>query len=135
MSAAIAGFGGALLAIHQENVNYQNNFSPTAALFWLVLVVSLSARTVEGAAYAGAAFSLFDSLILRGEVFRWIFRGSVPGFLPISPKWRFVLFGLASIQFSRHPEGLIEHGKRQATGRLDKRLKQKEQHRAPETSP
>ena len=135
VSAAIAGFGGALLAIHQENVNYQNNFSPTAALFWLVLVVSLSARTVEGAAYAGAAFSLFDSLILRGEVFRWIFRGSVPGFLPISPKWRFVLFGLASIQFSRHPEGLIEHGKRQATARLDKRLKQKERHRAPETSP
>ena len=50
VSAAIAGFGGALLAIHQENVNYQNNFSPTAALFWLVLVVSLSARTIEGAA-------------------------------------------------------------------------------------
>ncbi|GIT00246.1 MAG: hypothetical protein CM1200mP26_19580 [Acidimicrobiales bacterium] len=112
VSAAIAGFGGALLAIHQENVNYQNNFSPTAALFWLVLVVSLSARTIEGAAYSGAAYSLFDSLVLRGEVFRWIFGGWVPGILPISPKWRFVLFGLASIQFSRHPEGLVEYGKR-----------------------
>jgi len=126
VSAAIAGFGGALLAIHQENVNYQNNFSPTAALFWLVLVVSLSARTIEGAAYSGAAFSLFDSLVLRGEVFRWIFRGWVPGILPISPKWRFVLFGLASIQFSRHPEGLVEYGKRRATRRFNERFDRRE---------
>src|SRR3546814_14299433 len=28
ISAAIAGLGGALLAIHQENVNYGSNFSP-----------------------------------------------------------------------------------------------------------
>ena len=111
-------------------MNYQNNFSPTAALFWLVLVVSLSARTIEGAAYSGAAFSLFDSLVLRGEVFRWIFRGWVPGILPISPKWRFVLFGLASIQFSRHPEGLVEYGKRRATRRFNERFARRERDRA-----
>ena len=122
LSAAIAGLGGGLLAIHQENVNYGNNFTPTAALFWVVLVVTLSARTVEGAAQAGAAFSLFNAVILRGAGFAWITRGHLPGFFPLSPKWRFVLFGLASIQFARHPEGLVEHGKRRATVGVEARL-------------
>ena len=122
ISSAIAGLGGGLLAIHQENVNYGNNFTPTAALFWVVLVVTLSARTVEGAAQAGAAYSLFNAVILRGAGLAWITRGHLPGFFPLSPKWRFVLFGLAAIQFARHPEGLVEHGKRRATVGMDARL-------------
>lgn len=124
VSAFIAGLGGAMLSIHQENVNYSNNFSPVAALFWLVLVVSLSVRTVEGAAQAGAAFSLFDNLILRGALLGWILRGAdrVPGIFPISPKWRLVLFGLTAIQFARHPEGVLEYSKRRATARVDARI-------------
>lgn len=121
ISAFIAGLGGALLSIHQENVNYGSNFAPFAALFWLVLVVSLGSRTVEGAAQAGAAFSLFDAVVLRGALFGWLFRSAerIPGVFPVSPKWRFILFGLGTIQFARHPEGLIEHGKRQAGARVD----------------
>jgi branched-chain amino acid transport system permease protein len=123
VSAFIAGLGGAMLSMHQENVNYTVNFAPFAALFWLVLVVTLGCRTVEGAAYAGGAFALFDVAILRGEVFGWILRSPdrIPGIFPISPKWRFVLFGLGTIQFARHPEGLIEHGKRQWLRRLERR--------------
>jgi len=58
---------------------------------------------------------LFDSLVLRGRLFEWLFRSPkrIPGIFPISPKWRLVLFGLSTIQFARHPEGLVEHGKRQ----------------------
>ncbi len=124
VSAFIAGLGGALLSIHQENVNYSNNFSPVAALFWLVLVVSLSVRTIEGAAQAGAAFSLFDNVILRGALLGWILRSPdrVPDIFPISPKWRLVLFGLTAIQFARHPEGMLEYGKRRATARVDARI-------------
>ena len=123
VSAFIAGLGGAMLSMHQENVNYTNNFAPFAALFWLVLVVTLGCRTVEGAAYAGGAFALFDVAILRGEAFGWILRSPdrIPGIFPISPKWRFVLFGLGTIQFARHPEGLVEHGKRQWLRRLERR--------------
>ena len=40
VSGFIAGLGGAMLSIHQENVNYTSNFAPFAALFWLVLVVT-----------------------------------------------------------------------------------------------
>ena len=127
VSAFIAGLGGALLSIHQRNVNYGSNFSPFAALFWLVLVVSLGARTVEGAAQAGAAFALFDTLILRGTFVGWILRSSarVPGIFPINPKWRFVLFGLGTLQFARHPEGLVQHTKRQFARRVDVLLKRR----------
>jgi ABC-type branched-subunit amino acid transport system permease subunit len=121
VSAFIAGLGGALLSIHQENVNYGTNFAPFAALFWLVLVVSLGSRTVEGAAQAGAAFSLFDNVVLQGNLFGWLLRSPdrVPGIFPISNSWRFILFGLGTIQFARHPEGLVEHGKRKAALRTE----------------
>lgn len=124
VSAFIAGLGGALLSMHQENVNYGSNFAPFAALFWLVLVVSLGARTVEGAAQAGAAYSLFDAIVLKGTLVGWLARSSerVPGIFPISPKWRFILFGLGTIQFARHPEGLVEHGKRRAHQRVERLL-------------
>ncbi len=121
VSAFIAGLGGAMLSIQQQNVNYSSNFAPFAALFWLVLVISLGSRTVEGAVQAGAAYSLFDAVVLRGTVFGWLLRSSerVPGIFPISPKWRFILFGLGTIQFARHPEGLVENGKRKAALRTE----------------
>jgi hypothetical protein len=110
-----------MLSIHQENVNYANNFAPFAALFWLVLVVSLGSRTVEGAIQAGVAFGLFEAIVLNGAVFEWIFRGQsgVTEALHLSPGWRFILFGLGTIQFARHPEGLVENGKRQAARRTE----------------
>jgi len=122
-SAFIAAIGGAMLTIQQKNVNYPSNFSPFTALFWMVLVVTLGSQTVEGAAQAGAAFSLFDNVLLRGDLFKWILRDSsrVPGFFPISSKWRFVLFGLGTIQFARHPEGLVENGKRKFYDRVAKK--------------
>ena len=121
-SAFIAALGGAMLSIQQKNVNYTNNFGPFNALFWLVLIVTLGSRTVEGAAQAGAAFSLFDNVLLRGDLLKWVLRDSsrVPGFFPISSKWRFVLFGLGTIQFARHPEGLVESGKRRFYERFEK---------------
>ncbi|MEQ8841861.1 MAG: ABC transporter permease [Acidimicrobiales bacterium] len=136
VSAFIAGLGGAMLSMHQQNVNYAQNFSPVAALFWLVLVVSLSARTVEGSAQAGAAFALFGPLILEGSLFAWILRAEerLPGFFPISAKWRFVLFGLTAIQFARHPEGMLEFGKRRATRKRNERYHARDAERAAENA-
>lgn len=124
LSGFIAGLGGAMLSMHQQNVNYGSNFAPFAALFWLVLVVSLGSRTVEGAAYAGATYALFDAIVLKGAIFGWLLRGAerIPGLFPVSPRWRFVLFGLGTIQFARHPEGLVEHGKRRAHARIERWL-------------
>lgn len=105
----VAGLGGALLAIHQENVNYTNNFTPFAALFWLVLVATFSAREANGAVTAAAMFALFDAVVLKGAFLGWILRGEdhIPGVFPIAPDWRFILFGLGAIQYARHPEGIL----------------------------
>jgi ABC-type branched-subunit amino acid transport system permease subunit len=123
ISGFIAGLGGALLAMQQKNVNYANNFAPFAALFWLVLVVTLSMRTVEGAAVSGASYALIDAVILKGAFIGWILRdpSRIPGIFPIPPQWRFVLFGLGTIQFARHPEGILEYSKRKRAVRAAKR--------------
>ena len=121
ISGFIAGLGGAMMSIHQENVNYTRNFTPFAALFWMVVVVTLGSRTVEGAIQAGVAFGLFEAIVLKGALFEWIFRGesSVTEALTVSPQWRYILFGLGCIQYARHPEGLVENGKRQAARRTE----------------
>ena len=122
-SGFIAGLGGALLAMQQKNVNYGQNFAPFAALFWLVLVVTFSMRTVEGAAVAAASYSLLDAVFLKGTFLGWILQdfGRIPGVFPIPPGWRFVLFGLGTIQFARHPEGILEYSKRRRHARAERR--------------
>ncbi len=127
LSAFVAALGGALMAMLQKNVNYGTNFSPFVALFWVVLVVTLSSRTVQGAAMAAASFSLFDAILLKGAIFAWLFRGAdrIPGFLPISPKWVFVLFGLGAVQYARHPEGILEYSKRRQAARALERRERK----------
>jgi ABC-type branched-subunit amino acid transport system permease subunit len=111
ISAFIASFGGALLAMQQEDVNYGTNFSPFAALFWLVIVVTIGSRTVAGAIQAAAAFVLFEPIVLRGAFLGWILRSPdrIPGLFPISAKWVLILFGLGAIQYARHPEGVVEY--------------------------
>ncbi|MDZ7675429.1 MAG: ABC transporter permease [Acidimicrobiales bacterium] len=111
VSAFIAAIGGSLMAMHQENVNYGNNFEPFLAVFWLVLVAVLGVRTVSGAIQGAVAFTLFDPLILKGELLGWILRSpeSVPGVFPIVSTWVFILFGFGAIQFARHPQGILEY--------------------------
>jgi branched-subunit amino acid ABC-type transport system permease component len=123
VSGFIAGLGGALLAMQQKNVNYGNNFAPFAALFWLVLVVTFSMRTVEGAAVAAASYSLLDAVILKGTFLGWALQDfdRIPGIFPIPAGWRFVLFGLGTIQFARHPEGILEYSKRRRYARAERR--------------
>jgi branched-subunit amino acid ABC-type transport system permease component len=125
ISAFVAAIGGAFLAMLQGNVNYGTNFSPYGALFWIVIVVTLSVRTVEGAIQAAGAFILFDAVILKGTIFGWILRDPdrIPGFLPIDGKWLFVLFGFGAIQYARHPEGILEYQKRK---RVVKRIEKKQ---------
>ena len=97
LSAAIAGLGGGLLAMQQGQANYQADFSVGAGLFWIVIVVTLGARTVEGAVQGGAVLKLFPEALKA---------------VGLSLTWQPVLFGLGALTFARHPEGIVEHGKR-----------------------
>ncbi len=123
VSAFIAALGGAMVAIHKEAVDYELNFAPFGALFWLVLVVTFGARRPSGALYAAGAFALMDKIVLQGTFFGWILRdpSRIPGVFPISPKWRFILFGLGTIQYAKHPEGVIEMSKARSAERRAKK--------------
>ncbi len=67
-----------------------------------MLVVTLGARTVEGAIVAGLALALFPELLKA---------------LGISPEYQFILFGLGALTYAQHPEGILEAQKRQVIGR------------------
>jgi branched-chain amino acid transport system permease protein len=107
LSAGIAGLGGGLLAMLDTQANYAANFSPFYGLVWLVLVVTVSARTVEGAVVAGLAFALLPELLKE---------------IGISLEWQYVLFGLGALTYARHPEGILEAQKRQVIGAIQRRI-------------
>ena len=68
-----------------------------------------------------------NKIFLEGTFVGWILRdpGRIPGFFPISPKWRFILFGLGTIQYAKHPEGVIEMTKARSAERRAKRAAKK----------
>ena len=107
LSAGIAGLGGGLLAMLDTQANYQANFSPFFGLVWLVLVVTVSARTVEGAVVAGFALALVPELLKE---------------VGISLEFQYVLFGLGALTYARHPEGILEAQKRAVIGFVQRRI-------------
>jgi branched-subunit amino acid ABC-type transport system permease component len=106
LSAGLAGLGGGLLVMLDQQANYAANFAPFYGLVWLVLVVTVSARTVEGAIVAGLAFTLLPELLKE---------------LGISLEWQYVLFGLGALTYARHPEGILEAQKRRLIAAIQRR--------------
>ena len=95
LSAGIAGVGGGLIAMFAEDVRTGESptFPAIIGVAWVVLVVTLGSRTVDGAVNAGLSFVIAP----------WFL--SVLGF----PDGIFViLFGLGAITYARHPEGIVE---------------------------
>ncbi|MGZ4675229.1 MAG: ABC transporter permease [Acidimicrobiia bacterium] len=107
VSAGIAGLGGGLLAT-QKHIATAQDFSYFYGLFLVVLVVTLSTRTVEGAVNAAFGFALIPPLILEP--------------LGLNQAWQFVLFGLGAVTYARHPEGVLEFQKRRSLAAIEKRL-------------
>ena len=95
LSAGIAGVGGGLIAMFAEDVRTGESptFPAIIGVAWVVLVVTLGSRTVDGAVNVGLSFVIAP----------WFL--SVLGF----PDGIFViLFGLGAITYARHPEGIVE---------------------------
>lgn len=105
--AGIAATGGALLSMREGAANYTANFTVPFALFWLVLVVTVGARTVEGAIVAALALKFFPELLDA---------------VGVSSSWQFIFFGLGAIAFARHPEGTFEYFKRTSQNSVQRLL-------------
>jgi branched-subunit amino acid ABC-type transport system permease component len=109
VSAGIAGLGGGLLAT-QKHIATATDFGYFYGLFFVVLVVTLSPGTVEGAINAGLGFALVPELLST---------------FGINSSYQFVLFGLGAITYARHPEGVLEFQKRKSMARVERYLPEK----------
>jgi ABC-type branched-subunit amino acid transport system permease subunit len=122
LSAAIAGLGGGLLISYTHlgtSSQIDGNFAPEFGLAWIVLVVTLGPRSVEGAINAAVGFVFFQDVVLP----TWIpflvnhiqplyHMGALPtGLEPI-------LFGLGALTYAKHPEGILEFQKRRSYERM-----------------
>jgi branched-subunit amino acid ABC-type transport system permease component len=112
LSAGIAGLGGGLLAMLDTQANYTANYTPFFGLVWIVLVVTIGARTVEGAIVAGLALALFPELLKE---------------LGIPLGVQFILFGLGALTYAKHPEGILEAQKRAAIGSIQRLIDRRKQ--------
>jgi branched-subunit amino acid ABC-type transport system permease component len=115
LAAAIAGVGGAMLTIYERAANYDPNFVYFQGLIWVVLVVSLGSRSVEGAIQAAAGFFVFQAVILNqvvpwlaDHVQPWYHMGQPPQTLAI------ILLSLGAFTYAKHPEGILEFNKRRS---------------------
>ncbi|HUF85244.1 MAG TPA: hypothetical protein VMQ81_11710, partial [Acidimicrobiia bacterium] len=98
-SAAIAGVGGSLLGMLNERSSSQD-WPTLIGVVWVVLVLTLGVRTVDGAVNAGMSFVLISYLL--------------EDLLHLPESIFFILFGLGAITYARHPEGVVEFQTRKA---------------------
>ena len=109
LSAAIAGVGGAMYGSLLQVVS-PGDFTYVDSLLFVVIVVTVGARTVAGAIEAGVAFAVLTQLL---------------SFLPnrASPSSIVaLLFAIGSFTYASHPEGVVERIRRSASSAVDRVL-------------
>jgi branched-subunit amino acid ABC-type transport system permease component len=93
LAAGVAGVGGGLLAMDDGTINPISSYPAIFGVLWVVLVVTLGSRTVDGA--VNAALGLIIS--------QWLLET-----LGFPPQLAIIGFGLGAITYARHPEGIVE---------------------------
>jgi branched-chain amino acid transport system permease protein len=113
LAGGIAGVGGVLVTIQQQVANSaQWNYS--FSLIFIVLVVTTGVSTVEGAIQAGMGF------FVTGQLLTYVPARIGGSSLVI------VLFAFGSLQFAKHPEGILEFQKRKSNQRFEQMFFAKE---------
>jgi len=95
LSAGIAGLAGGLFAMNSGRVDFQTQeYQALFGAAWVVLVVSLGSRTVDGAVNAAISFVLFQWLL--------------SDYFGMEASIALIGFGFGAITYARHPEGIVE---------------------------
>jgi len=101
LSAGIAGLAGGLFAMNSGVVRFDTQeYQALFGAAWVVLVVSLGARTVDGAANAAVSFVLFQWLL--------------SDYFGMEASIALIGFGFGAITYARHPEGIVEFRTRES---------------------
>lgn len=99
MAAAIAGVGGALLAMY-ANAAVPDSYATFSGLIWLAVLVTVGVRSTSAALIAGLSFSFIPAVFASYLPTSW---GEVPP----------ALFGIGAVLVARNPEGTLAMHSRQ----------------------
>jgi branched-chain amino acid transport system permease protein len=108
LSGAIAGIGGLLHSMEQQVVN-PTDWNTEFSLVLVVLVVTTSVTTVEGAVQAGIGFFVTEQILTT----------VLPARIGAS-SLTVVLFAFGALTYAKHPEGVLEYQKRRSTARFER---------------
>ncbi len=108
LSGAIAGVGGLLHSMVQQVVN-PTDWNTDYSLLLVVLVVTTSVTTVEGAIQAGVGFFVTEQILTT----------VLPARIGAS-SLTIVLFAFGALQYASHPEGVLEYQKRRWNQRFER---------------
>ena len=115
LSAGIAAVGGGMMAMNEKAANFTPDFVYFQGLVFVVLVVSLGSRTVEGAIQAAVGYAAFQIVVLNqvvpwiaNHVQPWYHMGQPPQTLAI------ILLSIGAFTYAKHPEGVLEFQKRRS---------------------
>lgn len=125
LSAAVAGFGGVLIATHNRAIS-DGTFQTQLGLAWLASVVLFGIRKPQGAIIAGLVTATGAQIFTRGFHFYFL-----PSFLHFL-SWKGLgggtatyvqnaLFGLGAVQLAREPDGILAITAKQNRAKRDKR--------------
>jgi branched-subunit amino acid ABC-type transport system permease component len=135
LSAGIAGLGGGLLTSYEGHYSAAN-WQTFLGLFWVVIVVTLGPRTVEGALQAAFGYILFQKRVLPVWI-PWFLNHIQPfhHFVEVPSAVQFIFFGLGAVTYARHPEGILEFNKRKSMAGIQRRIDERNDRGAPPTTP
>lgn len=109
LSGLVAGIGGVLMAVQQEQVS-PPLFNYQISLAFVVIVVTTGAVTIEGALQAGIGFVVLEQLLTYVPA---RFGGN---------SLVIVLFAFGALTYTSHPEGILEFQKRRWNERIERLL-------------
>jgi ABC-type branched-subunit amino acid transport system permease subunit len=112
LSGAIAGIGGLLYSLQSQDVN-AGNFNAQFSLVLVVLVVTTSVTTIEGAIQAGIGFFFIQQVFT--EFLPKIGLGGVG-----ASSLTVALFAFGALTYAAHPEGVLEFQKRRWNERFER---------------
>jgi branched-chain amino acid transport system permease protein len=99
LSGAVAGVGGTLLVLNQQNAN-PAQFNYQLSMAFVVIVVTVGVTTVEGAIQGAIGFVVIEQLLTYAP--------------PRLQGLSFVLFAAGALTYASHPEGVVEYLKRRS---------------------
>ena len=108
LSGALAGVGGLLHSLEQQVVS-PTDWNADISLVLVVLVVTTSVTTVEGAIQAGIGFFVTEQILTT----------VLPARIGAS-SLTVALFAFGALTYASHPEGVLEYQKRRSTQRFER---------------